>query len=116
MRGVIVPAEGPVSIVDISGTLKSLQDAVGGYIEIVRVPMPFEDDVMVVDEEGLYKGLPLNVLGSFLYGTHIHGSPVVGNVLILKEALLTDGADFVDMPDVRAHRDAYDRIRKGLMK
>ena len=45
-------------VVGIANDLKTLQDAVGGYIEVVR---PFEDDVcLIMNEEGKLLGLPQN--------------------------------------------------------
>lgn len=45
-------------VVEIANDLKSLQDAVGGYIEVVY---PFEDPVcLIVNEEGKILGLPRN--------------------------------------------------------
>lgn len=60
--------------------LADLQAAVGGYIEVVW-PRGY-DLVLVVDEEGLLKGRPLNPMGCALYGTLIHGHPIVGPVLV----------------------------------
>lgn len=58
---------------------------------------------MVVDEEGLLKGLPLNKLASFLYGTHKHGRPIVGNAYLvgMKFVMEEDGPDrkTVGVPD-----------------
>jgi hypothetical protein len=54
-------------------SLKELQEAVGGYIEMVYLP----NGIMVVNEEGLLKGLPLNQLAS-----QLAGQPIVGNVLV----------------------------------
>ena len=46
-------------VIEIDGTLKDLQNIVGGYIEIIY---PFEDESisLVVNEEGKLRGLPLN--------------------------------------------------------
>ena len=44
-------------VVEIGNDLKSMQELVGGYIEVV----PLEDDLVVVcDEEGILKYLPIN--------------------------------------------------------
>lgn len=43
----------------------------------------FEQSVlMLVDEEGLIKGLPVNQLGCIFYGTPEHGHPIVGDVIL----------------------------------
>ena len=53
----IEPGKSP-EMREISDTLKSMQEVVGGWIEEY---MPFDDDVaLVVNEEGKINGLPLN--------------------------------------------------------
>lgn len=54
---------------------------------------------MVVNEEGLLRNLPLNVFGSILYGFHIHGNPIVGDIVFMKEDYTIDGLDFVELTD-----------------
>ena len=51
-------------------TLEAFQSAVGGYIETVTFAT---DACLIVNEEGIYKGLPLNIhtLGCDLFGTVI---------------------------------------------
>jgi Domain of unknown function (DUF3846) len=53
----------PVTM-EINGTLDEMQELVGGYIEIVRLPQipPFGQVqfIAVVDEEGLLKGKKIN--------------------------------------------------------
>lgn len=47
---------------------------------------------LLVDEEGLFKDKPvLNFLASYLYGTHHHGQPIVGNAIIVAERVLPTG-------------------------
>ncbi len=48
--------------------------------------IPGESVFMLVDEEFLLKDNPvLNIVGSYLYGTDEHGSPIAGNVLFVGE-------------------------------
>ena len=47
---------------------------------------------MMVNEEGLLLGLPMNRLGSELYGTPKHGQPIVGDVVFLKDGYHGGGA------------------------
>lgn len=62
-------------------TLQQLQDAVGGYIEVVVPSGPVTPGkVILADEEGLIKQLPINVAGSV-----ICGRPVVGNIVVIDE-------------------------------
>lgn len=68
-------------------------------IQIVRPAGLDRPYVMVVDEEGLLTDQPtLNYLGSYLYGTQMHGIPIVGDVLIVCEI----GYDIALMPKEQA--------------
>ena len=62
--------------IDKDNSLKQMQDAVGGYIELVRLT---DDDVMIVNEEGLIFGLPVNE-----HASKLAGQTIVGNVLMCK--------------------------------
>lgn len=54
---------------------------------------------MVVNEEGLILDLPMNTLGCLLYGTQYHGSPIVGNIVIMKEGITSSGPDLIGLED-----------------
>lgn len=57
---------------------ETLREAIGGYIEFVRIPGgSIEAAGMYVDEEGLLKGLTLNHTASVLAGQLITGPVVV---------------------------------------
>lgn len=59
--------------------LKSLQEAVGGYIERVLI-RPWDNVVMYVDEEGLLKGRYINQVAS-----QIAGQTIVGDAVLMVE-------------------------------
>ena len=62
------------------------------YIEAVKAAGIKHPYRLLVDEEGLLKEKPvLNFLGSYLYGTHHHGQPIVGNAVIVAEKILPNG-------------------------
>ena len=63
-------------------TLEELQEMVGGYIELVHVPNK-PSMRLVVNEEGLIRGLPLNHMA-----TGIFGSEIVGDALYVPFDLL----------------------------
>ena len=65
--------------------------------------------VMLVDEEGLMKYLPVNEFGSWLYGTDIHGNPIVGDVLFVGTEYCKDGIRFCGLPD-----DVSENLRKKI--
>ncbi len=57
MKAVIVePMEKPI-IKDIENSLESLQEIVGGYIQVIE---PFDDAAIICNEEGKLRSLPLN--------------------------------------------------------
>ncbi len=66
--------------------LEFLYGAIGcELIDVVRarrLPGPY---VMVVDDMGICRGLPVNPWASVLYGTDLHGSPICGDAVILRE-------------------------------
>ena len=107
-----------IEIKDFSAPLyKAIGEAVGGTIEIVRprgLARPF---VMIVNDEGLLLELPLNRIGSILYETHKHGSPIVGNVVIMKEGMTSNGPDILGLDDIEidsltlALRQEFKRVR-----
>lgn len=52
---------------------------------------------MLIDEDGLYHDLDVNMVGSWLYEADKHGHPIVGNILIIGEVWSDDGIDFCGM-------------------
>lgn len=56
-------------------TLEELQEMVGGYIEIIRIPNK-PSMRLVVNEDGQIKGLPTNHMATWIFG-----SEIVGDVL-----------------------------------
>jgi hypothetical protein len=60
------------------GLLETLQGIVGGYIEVIRLD---PDSIMVVNEEGWLKKLPLNFKASKQLGGHI----ILGNVVVIND-------------------------------
>lgn len=104
MKAVVVTTDNEVSIQDFDEPLyRTVGDSVGGYIEIVHPALLPDPYVMVVNEEGLLEDLPLNSCGSTLYASFIHGSPIVGNIVIMKEGPTEDGEwDILGLADSEA--------------
>lgn len=46
--------------------------------------------------EGMYN-LPVNMLGSLLYGIMVHGGPIYGNAVIMKEGFRNGEPDVVGL-------------------
>lgn len=90
MQTVKVSTDDVVSLIDIDfDNFRAIQNAIGGHFEIVHTHLMnayFRDPaiVMLVDEEGLLKGLPKNAFGSLLYGERTHGHPIVGDLILAK--------------------------------
>jgi len=57
----------------IAETLKEKQDAVGGYIELIRL---HDGSFLVVNEEGVYNALEINEKASEVANMHIVGDAI----------------------------------------
>lgn len=81
---------------------KAIGQEVDGYFEIVRPRRQLYSGMcFCVNEEGLFYKLPLNCVGTMLYGG---GSPIVGTIVITKEVMGPEGADFVSLSDAEIER------------
>ena len=76
------------------------------YVEQVRIGdgkkrRRFVDFVMLVDDSGLYRdGAKINARASFLYGMHIHGQPIMGNVILVGVRMdPLEGEEWCDLPE-----------------
>ena len=76
---------------------RRLYEDLGAGIE----PTRFKGEAvsMLIDEEGRLKGLPVNMVASWLYGTDVHGCPIVGDVLIVGEYYSVDGISFCGLSE-----------------
>ncbi len=105
MKGVVITADFDVSIREFSSPLYiSVGATVDGYIEHVN-PMGLKSPLcMIVNEEGLLRRLPLNPIASSLYGMEIHGQPIVGTAVIMKNGFTSEGPDIVGLSDEEAEQ------------
>lgn len=96
MRVKYIPCnlEEPDEIREIDDTLQALQECVKGYIETVPLS-PFH--TMIVNEDGLVKGLPPNDRARRMYGDY-RGRPImlVGDVIIVGLRSTFQGTEFID--------------------
>ena len=74
--------------IEIENELEALQEAVDGYIETVTLVQGRA--VMIVNEEGLLRGMSPNPIASLAAGTQIVGPALVVGV---------DGEEFTDIPE-----------------
>lgn len=90
MKTVKVTTDNIVSVIDIDfDNYREIQKAIGGHFETVHTSQMkkyFSDPstIMMVDEEGLLKSLPMNFFGSLMYGLLEHGCPIVGDLILAK--------------------------------
>ena len=87
MKALLLDGSGARAI-DIENNLEAFQEAVDGYIETVTL-VP-DEVVMIVNEEGLLRGLGINPLATALYGSAIVGVALVVGI---------DGEEFCDVPE-----------------
>lgn len=89
MLVISIKAVDEISLAKIDGeSLHKLQSMVGGFIEIVRPQYLKRPYVMIVNEEGLLRDLPVNNTASLLYAGI---TPIVGDVVIMKEGYNDEG-------------------------
>ena len=81
MKTLKITTDSKISIIDLDFDHESLREEVGGYVELVRTQKLRDyfktKVVMIVDEEGLVKNLPVNPMGCYFYDTDKHGNPIV---------------------------------------
>lgn len=92
MKGIVITTNDEMRVQEFfEPAHKSIGEAVGGWIEVVH-PMRLEQPYcMIVNEEGMFRNLPINNFGSFLYGVDRHCIPILGDIVLLKECINSDG-------------------------
>ena len=102
-RGVVVTTDGRAYVREFGYPLhRSCESTLGGWIETVRPRGLDRPYMMLVNEEGLLHDLPLNMVGSFFYQTHIHGQPIVGNIILMKDGYRDGERDIVGLEEDEA--------------
>lgn len=82
-----ITTDNRIQAVDVNfDRLEDIRREIGGSVERVCT-QKLQDyfgpgAMMIVDEKGLLKGLPMNPIGSFFYGTVQHGNPIVGDFIL----------------------------------
>ena len=113
MKTVKVTTDNKISIIDVDfDDFRSIQCAIGGHFETVHTQLMadyFKDPsvIMLVDEEGLIKELPLNPVGSALYRSVIAGDLIFAQVR---------GDDIVAPDDVKELKDRLLHTFIGLQE
>lgn len=98
MFGLVVTTKNEMSLVVYDPpNYDVIKKAVGGWYEHVHPNGLQPPYCMMVNEEGRLMNLPVNLLGSVLYGTPWHGQPIVGNIVFLKDGYHDGEPDVVGM-------------------
>ena len=120
MKGIVITTNDEMRVQDFSEpTRKSIGEAVGGWIEVVRPVRLKRPYCMIVNEEGALINLPRNIFGSFLYGTNYHGNWILGDIVLLKEGINSDGERDIlglDEQDIKYLRDMVSAESDGEIK
>ena len=87
MKTLKITMDNKISIIDVDfKDFRSIQQEVGGYFETVKTRKMWDyfkaPVIMLVDEEGLIKGLSCNAVASVFYGIEEHGCMIAGDVII----------------------------------
>lgn len=99
-KGIVVTTDNAAYIAEFPYPLhRSCKPTLDGWIETVHPRGLARPYMMLINEEGLLKGLPVNPLGSLLYGTLGHGYPIVGNVIFMKDGYRDGEPDIVGLDD-----------------
>ena len=105
MKAIRVTTDNLLQLIEVGPPLhESIKKVLGGYLEIVHPRGLKGPYAMIVDEEGLCKELPINLVGSALYGTPAHGSPIAGDIINMREEDGYEGRDLVSLNE----RDIYE--------
>lgn len=118
MKTVKITTDNKIFVIDVNfNDFRAIQRAIGGHFETVHTQLMadyFHDPsvIMLVDEEGIIKGLPLNLVGSALYGTAKHGIPLVGDLIFGIAA----GEDIVAPDDVEGLKERLLHTFTGLQE
>lgn len=104
-RGVVVTTDGRAYVKEFGYPLhRSCERTLGGWIETVRPRGLERPYMMLVNEEGLLHDLPPNLVGSYFYQTHIHGQPIVGNIILMKGGYRDGERDIVGLEEDEAQK------------
>ena len=97
MRAIKIEPDSDIRVVEITGQNiseqnNSIHEYLGGYFDVVRMG---RDACMLVDDEGLLKGLTQNMLAMMISGYPL----LVGTALIVGTRPGDDGDEFCDAPE-----------------
>lgn len=85
------------SLVDL--TFDELWNIFNSPVEHVLPRRLQEPYCMLIDEEGILKDLPVNLVGSYFYEFDKHGCPIVGDIYIAKDGYFGGEPDIVGLDE-----------------
>lgn len=120
MKGIVITTKDEMRVQEFSEPAhKSIGEAVGGWIEVVRPVRLKRPYCMIVNEEGALLNLPRNIFGSSLYGTNYHGNWILGDIVLLKEGINSDGEPDIlglDEQEIKHMCDMVSAVSSGEIK
>lgn len=103
---IVIRADDTLEVHDIARVdgnyLDDLQRLIGGYIEIVHAVWLAKPYVLICDNEGKLKDKPINRACSSLYGSCVHGFPMNGDIVLMKEGFYEGEPDIVGLTEQEA--------------
>ncbi len=94
MKSILIKTNNEVVIGDF--TFEQMREQfTSGYADSVKPRKLDSKFFMVVDDEGLLNESPINLVGCYLYGTEIHGSPIAGDIFLCADT----GGEFASLSD-----------------
>lgn len=75
------------------------------YVEHVNAHGLQQPYVLMIDEEGrLQDRQVINFIASYLYGAHEHHEPIVGDALVVKLGMTSEGRDILPLDEAEARQ------------
>lgn len=75
------------------------------YVEHIDARGLQQPYVLMIDEEGRLQNRPMvNFIASYLYGTHEHHEPIVGDALVMKLGMTSEGRDILPLDEAEARQ------------
>lgn len=82
MKALVITTKDTAYVRDFAPPMsQTAEKVIGDWVERVR-PTGLPGYLMLVDENGRLKNLPMNLAGSLFYGAQFHGDPIVGNIVV----------------------------------
>ena len=98
MLGLVITHDGKMYKKDFGEPLyQAVKETLGGYMEHVIPTWLPEPYCLLINDEGKLRGLPVNEVGSIWYGSHLHGDPIVGNIIVMMDGYKDGERDIVGM-------------------